>query len=127
MRRHLHHGHAGRDGTRRQRHGFQQRGGGGFAGQGGADPAILRQAVRLAEAADIRGAAEAEVTRDQVCAIGVGAGGDPGLEKIGGLPVRDGAVVEEGAGEDGFGISGYLRVGSGPVSLLQIGVRGVEL
>lgn len=51
MRRHLHHGHAGRDGTRRQRHGFQQRGGGGFAGQGGADPAILRHAVCPAKAA----------------------------------------------------------------------------
>lgn len=125
MRRHLHHGHAGRDGTRRQRHGFQQRGGGRFAGQGGADPAILRHAVRPAKAADIRGAAEAEVTQDQMGVVGVGAGGDPGLEEVGGLRVGDGAVVEEGAGEDGFGVR-ILGVVGEPVLPFYVSVVGVE-
>lgn len=36
--------------------------------------------------------------------VGVGAGGDPGLEEVGGLRGGDGAVVEESAGEDGFGV-----------------------
>lgn len=127
MRRHLHHGYAGRDGARRERLGFQQRGGDGFAGQRGADPAILRHAVRPAEATDIRGAAEAEVTEDQMGVVGVGAGGDPGQKEVGSLRVGDGAVVKEGAGEDGLKIRGGFKVEGRPISLFQVGVMDVEL
>lgn len=49
--------------------------------------------------------------------VGVGAGGDPGLEEVGGLRVGDGAVVEEGAGEGGFGV-GLVLSGGGRPSLL---------
>lgn len=58
--------------------------------------------------------------------VGVGAGGDPGLEEVGGLRVGDGAVVEEGAGEDGFGGE---RIGGvrGPVLLFKVGVVRVDL
>ena len=59
--------------------------------------------------------------------VGVGAGGDPGLEEVGGLRVGNGAVVEEGAGEDGFGIGRILGVGCGPILLFQIGVVGVDM
>lgn len=58
--------------------------------------------------------------------VGVGAGGDPGLEEVGGLPVRDGVVVEEGAGEDGFGVRGNLVGRERPILLFQVGVVGVE-
>lgn len=58
--------------------------------------------------------------------VGVGAGGDPGLEEVGGLRVGDGAVVEEGAGEDGFGISGNLAGGGRPIVLFQVSVIGVD-
>lgn len=59
--------------------------------------------------------------------VGVGAGGDPGLEEVGGLRVGDGAVVEEGAGEGGFGVGRVLGVGGGPILLFQIAVVGVDL
>lgn len=59
--------------------------------------------------------------------VGVGAGGDPGLEEAGGLRVGDGAVVEEGAGEDGFGIRGNLAGGERPILLFQVDVVGVDL
>lgn len=126
VRRHLHHGHIGRDGARRKRLGFQQRGGGGFAGRDGADPPILRHAVRPAEATGIPGAAEAEVTRDQVGVVGVWAGGGPGLEEVGRLRAGDGPVVEEGAGEGGFGVGGILNMRGRPISLFQVAVIGVD-
>lgn len=56
VRRHLHHGHAGRHRARRKRHGLQERCGGAFTCKRRADPAVLRDAVRPAEAADIRAA-----------------------------------------------------------------------
>lgn len=59
--------------------------------------------------------------------IGVGAGGDPGLEEVGGLRVGDCAVVEEGAGEDRFGVGGILTGRERPILLFQIGVVGVDL
>lgn len=59
--------------------------------------------------------------------VGVGAGGDPGLEEVGGVRVGDGAVVEEGAGEDGFGVGGILIGGGRPILLFQVGVVGVDL
>lgn len=58
--------------------------------------------------------------------VGVGAGGDPGLEEVGGLRVGDGAVVEEGAGEDGFGIGRVWCTCRAPIQLLQVGEIGVK-
>lgn len=58
--------------------------------------------------------------------VGVGAGGDPGLEEVGGLRVGDGAVVEEGAGEGGFGVRGNLVGRERPILLFQVGVVGVD-
>lgn len=58
--------------------------------------------------------------------VGVGAGGDPGLEEVGGLRVGDGAVVEEGAGEGGFGVGRVRYIRSGPIPLFQVGVVRLE-
>ena len=59
--------------------------------------------------------------------IRIRARGDPGLQELGGLRVGDGAVVEEGAGEDGFGISGNLVGRERPILLFQVGVVDVDL
>lgn len=58
--------------------------------------------------------------------VGVGAGGDPGLEEVGGLRVGDGAVVEEGAGEGGFGVQRVRCTCRGPILLLKLGEVGVD-
>lgn len=59
--------------------------------------------------------------------VGVGAGGDPVLEEVGGLRVGDGAVVEEGAGEGGFGVQRVRCTCRGPILLLKLGEVGVDL